>query len=155
MQPAGHSHVPACNEARSAGQRHVTVKASLGNEMRRLPASWPLDASHSEVYAAICLAVQRGFSSVFKSGSTFDLKYVDDDGDMCSLVVETMDDWLSFGSNRILRLVVVHRLTASTVSPAASPRTRSGEPESNNEIGEEDGFSWNMIEPPEACNAYA
>jgi len=147
--------VHACDEARSTGQRHVTVKASFGNDVRRLPTTWPVDASHAEMYAAICLAVQRGFSSLFKTGPTFDLKYVDDDEDMCSLVVETMDDWLSFGSDGILRLVMVQQLNASMASPVASPRTQSGEPGSNNEIGEEYDVAWSLIEPPEAlCKTF-
>merc|ERR1719410_1252302 len=133
---ASHCQVHACDEAESTSQRHLTLKASLGNDTRRLPTTWPVDASHAEMYAAICLAVQRGFSSLFMTGSMFDLKYVDDDGDMCSLVVETMDDWLSCGSNRILRLVVVHRLAPSTVNSEAPPKTQAGKLESNNEIGE-------------------
>jgi len=155
-QLSSHCKVHACDEARSIGQRHVTLKASHGSDMRRLPMTWPADASHAEMYAAICLAVQHGFSSVFKTGSMFDLKYVDDDGDMCSLVVETMDDWLSFGSDGILRLVVVHRLNASMASPVALPRTQSGEPESNNEIGEEYDVAWSLVEPPETlCKTFA
>jgi len=80
----------------------------------------------------------------------FDLKYMDDDGDVCSLVIETMDDWLSIGLDGILRLVVVaHQPNDSIANPMMS-RTQPGEPEANNTVGEEHDFAWDLIEPPEA-----
>jgi len=150
MQPASHSRVSACQQGRNTRHRHVTLKASLGNDVRRLLTTWPLDASHENVLAAVRMAVQRGFSSLLKTGLTFELKYADDDGDMCSLVVETMEDWLAFGSDGTLRLVVVHQLNASIPGPVATPSTLPSEPESSNTVGEEHDFAWNLVEPPEA-----
>jgi hypothetical protein len=150
MQLASHSQAHVCNEFSHTGQRHVVLKASLGNDIRRLPTTWPLDASHAEVLAATRLAVRHGFSSVFRTDSMFDLKYMDDDGDVCSLVIETMDDWLSIGLDGILRLVVVaHQPNDSIANPMMS-RTQPGEPEANNTVGEEHDFAWDLVEPPEA-----
>jgi len=145
---AGDKQLASHSQVRHTGQRHAVLKASLGDDMRRLPTSWPLDASHAEVFAATRLAVRRGFSSVFRMDSMFDLKYMDDDGEVCSLVIETMDDWLSFGLDGILRLVVVHQPSDSIPNPIVS-RTLPGEPEATHTIEEEHDFAWELIEPPE------
>jgi len=76
-----------------AGKLEHVLKASLGDDTRRLQVVWASGAPDSGVLAAFSEAVQRGFS--LKLGQPFVLKYNDCDGDMLTLVTHTVHDFLS------------------------------------------------------------
>merc|ERR1712079_264638 len=54
---ASHCQIHACDGPNSASKRHRTLKATLGKDLRRLPTTWPVDASHAwpcSVGSALC-----------------------------------------------------------------------------------------------------
>lgn len=82
-----------------------TLKATFGQDTRRLAVMWPTDACTGTALEEIDKAVRHGFGPTLE-GSSFVLKYKDNDGDLCTLVEATFKDFLSFAQDSVLKLAV-------------------------------------------------
>merc|ERR1712032_308730 len=121
-----------------------TMKVSVGADTRRLRVRLSLVEGPDKAYAAILGAVRNGFT--FHSAK-FDLKYRDEDGDLCTLAPATLEDCFSLFRGGPMRLVVEwtepHRSSAgvsnfSIASLPGSPRCASME---------EYDDPWDIVEP--------
>jgi len=98
--------------ARNKGSRHdiadssstYTLKVSAGSEMRRLTVNWLNTASTSCIFDTICRAICESFGNAEVGTRTIPLVYVDDDGDECTLVASTVEDFLTLSNGRVLKL---------------------------------------------------
>jgi len=118
----------------------------------------------AEVVAKIDAAVRDCIGHHLDQHAEIMLNYTDDDGDVCSLVQETLEDCLSFAHNGVLKLLVEQdgvdytKPSAQAISQGsisiASPR---GSPQLNcafeHTIDEEYELSWDLVEPLETTAA--
>merc|ERR1712070_986539 len=74
---------------------HV-LKVTHGHDTRRLKVCWPSCALAGEVLPSIRAAIEEGFGlrGTSEGPPGFFLKYRDDEGDLCTLVEETLADFL-------------------------------------------------------------
>jgi len=140
-----------------------TLKIVFMGVALRLRVAWPPNVGPVEVVAKIDAAVRDGIGRHLDQDAQLALKYTDDDGDMCSLVQETLEDCLSFARNGVLKLLVEQtsldytkpigvvataRVTSQDNISIASPR---GSPQLNctfeHTIDEEYESSWDLVEP--------
>jgi len=75
------------------------LKVSYKNDTRRLRAHWNSTAPAPQVLAIIQAAVEEGFA-LSKGSAELSLKYQDEDGDLCTLVPETLTDFLDTEKSR-------------------------------------------------------
>lgn len=105
----------SCADALVGSSSEYTLKASLGTDVRRFRVSWCSAASAQEIASAIQASVDRTFDLEMTEHC---LKYEDEDGDLCTLVAATVQDYLSSGQGSALKKVHVCR--------AAPEKTPSG-----------------------------
>jgi len=82
---------------------HV-LKATMAGDTRRLSLSWPISADDAEILTAVHAAVVDGF--VLDGQSAYTVTYPDEDGDQCTLVVSTVQDFIGMAKGRILRVLI-------------------------------------------------
>lgn len=86
-----------------------TVKVSLDGDLRR--CRWEPDGREND-FEVICETVSQLFGLRRNSGKCLQLRYKDDDGDLCTLIEPTLPDALKiFKDSRVLRLI------ASRIAP--------------------------------------
>mmetsp|Transcript_9299 Transcript_9299/g.16945 ORF Transcript_9299/g.16945 Transcript_9299/m.16945 type:complete len:737 (+) Transcript_9299:35-2245(+) len=102
--PASLAAAPATTAISSEPEVEHVVKASMGEDTRRLRSSWCASASPEQVLARIQDAVRSGFGLRLESECI--MKYQDEDGDACSLVEPTVQDFLHSKARGTLRLSV-------------------------------------------------
>lgn len=91
----------------SSDQTDYVLKASLDNDVRRFRLSWASTATPEEIATAIHAAVGKIFDLPMANHY---LKYEDEDGDLCTLVKETVADYLSSCKGSVLKKVCVCRV---------------------------------------------
>merc|ERR1711879_106149 len=94
-----------------------TLKVKFGSELRRLNVAWPASSKSEVVLTAIWDAIRGGFGESSLCPLPL-LTYSDEDGDQCTLVEATVDDFLSFAQRGVLRLTL--EAVAITVANEAS-----------------------------------
>lgn len=100
------------------------LKVTLATDMRRLRASWSPSARPDDVLTRIYSTVRCGFG--LRSSTKCLLKYEDEDGDMCTLVEPTVQDFLDSARGGTLRISVeVATDGASHSSTESQPHTTS------------------------------
>jgi len=102
--------------------RHI-LKVSYKNDMRRLRADWNFTAPAPQVLSIIQAAVEEGFALSKDSAAptAFSLKYQDEEGDLCTLVPETLTDFLDTEKLR----GSFHGLLGSTLKITVEEQTKS------------------------------
>lgn len=129
---------------------HV-LKVTYKNDTRRLRAQWPIDAHSPDVLASIQSCIAEGFD--LPSGCVvppaFFLKYVDNEGDLCTLVKNTLPDFLSMSvQGGTLQMVLEVGLQTTSLpgledfSIATPPTTPRGE----SSIEEDYDSMWSLVE---------
>jgi len=112
-----------------------TLKVEFEGDLRRLRLKLPQDIPEVEKLHTIREAIRHGFSWSDDEHMGVTLKYKDEEGDLCTLVEATVEDFLAQPGSGPLRLVAtrpppatpsrapeppaVRELAAATVSPAA------------------------------------
>merc|ERR1712232_88908 len=156
-------------ESRPSEEYPHTLKIVFMGVAHRLRVAWPPNTGPEEVLAKIDAAVRDCIGRHLDQDAELALKYTDDDGDVCSLVQETLEDCLSFARNGVLKLLVEQNsvdytkpigVPASTQAISqdsiciASPR---GSPQLNcafeHTIDEEYELPWDLVEPLAATTA--
>jgi len=74
--------------------------------MRRLTVHWLNSASTSCIFGGICRVICDSFGFAEVGTRTIPLVYLDDDGDECTLVASTVEDFLALSKGRALKLRV-------------------------------------------------
>jgi hypothetical protein len=96
----------------------AVLKVKFEGELRRAPLS-----DDNITYEAVCSGVRRAFPKLEHS-NTIDMKYVDEEGDLCILCASTLADWLAsapeLSGRRILKLEVFQTTAAASPSPRSS-----------------------------------
>lgn len=151
---------------------HV-LKVTYKQDTRRLRADWASAAPAQEAFASIRAAIEEVFSLPIDASvsSAYVLKYHDDEGDLCTLVENTVTDFLETGLRaKSLRIMVEDREAPteseqlsetfeeekwnpklesledfSIATPPASPR---GDPPSPGSQSIEDDYDsmWSLVE---------
>jgi len=87
------------------------VKATLGDDTRRLTLELPSSASSpAEQLAAVTALVRRSFA--IAESESLQLKYTDDEGDLCTLVEASVEDMVGLAQGGPWRLRVCQEATA-------------------------------------------
>lgn len=142
--------------------REVVLKVAFDGDRRRLQFQWDSDADCDGSFKKLCTVVCIGFN--LEATSQLSFRYKDDDGDLCTLVPDTLHDCFSFSSNGVLNLVAeqaafpsgaresvspstgnLKSCAISISSPPATPRNRSGSTP-RLPIDEEYDSTWSLIE---------
>jgi len=163
--------VESISSLRHSREYPHTLKIVFMGVAHRLRVAWPPNIGPAEVVANIDAAVRDCIGCHLDQHAEIALKYADDDGDVCCLVQETLEDCLSFAHNGVLKLLVEQdsadytKPSAQAISQdfisIASPR---GSPQSKcayeHTIDEEYELSWDLVEPlvttaakEESCDA--
>jgi len=95
--------------------KQQVVKVSVGDEVRRLRVDLPEGSSAASALAAIRSAVKQAFKISDDGVDTLVLKYTDDEGDLCTLIDPTMEDFVELAAGGLWRL------QASVGKPLARP----------------------------------
>lgn len=84
------------------------IKVTCGKDMRRLHIIWPSAAPPAVIVCAIQNAVETCFGICISSHSPRDylLKYTDEEGDLCTLVKETVEDFLQLSLGPTMKLTL-------------------------------------------------
>jgi len=82
------------------------LKITFGDDTRRTRLSWPACTNAQDVIAAIHVAVMEVYDTVALNSTEPILQYMDEDGDVCSLVAATLQDFLTFAQGDVLRIHV-------------------------------------------------
>jgi len=104
----------ACSpEVSKVPHKHL-LKVTHNDDTRRLQVEWMACASAAEVLARIQQAIEDGFElpHAFAVPPAYGLKYRDDEGDLCTLVEDTVADFLTMalhGSSLKVSLVKLPR----------------------------------------------
>jgi len=93
-----------------------TLKVAFNNDMRRVPTSWESDSDAATILFIVKNAVEDCFGITVCSEPPYNfvLKYKDDEGDLCSLVEETLEDFLHQGAGGKALKINVERATVPT-----------------------------------------
>lgn len=91
------------------------LKASAQSDMRRLTVRWPTGSSRTFMFDSICKDIRESFGLPEVGTTKNPLTYLDDEGDECTLVASTLDDFLTLSKGGVLKLRV-----ESCVMPALS-----------------------------------
>jgi len=145
--------------------RDIISKVTFGKDIHRLHFKWHPDANCEDSLGQMHTVVWTGFNLETKPQLSF--WYMDDDGDLCTLVRETFHDCLSFRRRGVLNLVAEQAsllsgskaspstLTAnlpscaiSIASPPSTPRKENSGGSPFPPIDEEYDSTWSMIELP-------
>merc|ERR1712232_476958 len=110
--PASTAKLATSNDV--VGYEQYTLKVDYGTDMRRLHVRWPKESDCAEVMSAVVESVRYGFGSSFAAKAMPSISYIDDDGDRCSLVQQTLQDCLGFARNGVLKLELQPGANATT-----------------------------------------
>merc|ERR1711963_321412 len=103
----GHTLETTCRSASSRavdrGSMEYMLKVTYLGDTRRVKVEWPRESASENVHACI-LNATRGCFDAMPAHMTY--QYVDADGDACTLVASSVEDFLSFARNGVLRLLV-------------------------------------------------
>jgi len=153
---AWHKSSSSLADESSEGCRQYTLKVSFGDDRRRLPIAWSRHASSQEVCASMHAAVGTGFGSLLPESAGLSLRYKDNDGDLCTLCAETLQDCLSFEREGVIRIVAEQEEPmTNTHILIATPREVSNMDKQGNrideEICEEFCFDWDIVASHESA----
>jgi len=127
------------------------LKVTYKHDTRRLRAQWPIGAQSPDVLTSIQSSVEEGFALPFGSvvPPAFFLKYVDNEGDLCTLVKNTLPDFLDMalqgGTLKIILEVGLQSTSLpgledfSIATPPATPRGESS-------IEDDYDSMWSLVE---------
>lgn len=127
------------------------LKVTYKHDTRRLRAQWPTGAQPPDVLKSIQSSVEEGFALPFGSvvPPAFFLKYVDNEGDLCTLVKGTLLDFLDValqgGSLKIL-LEVGLQTTSLTGLEDFSIATPPATPRGESTIEDDYDSMWSLVE---------
>lgn len=94
-----------------------TVKATYQGDTRRVKLTLKAGASAEEAYAAIRSSVLSLFGISEGDASRIQLRYTDDEGDLCTLTTGTIDDLAQLVPEGVLKLVVSATEKAAQAEP--------------------------------------
>jgi hypothetical protein len=97
---------------------HV-VKVAFGNDVRRLRVAWRHDECATKVFECVKTAAEDSLGISIVPGLTHTLKYYDPDGDLCSLVEDTIVDFLDVHRKQSSFKVVIETQAAPLVMVAS------------------------------------
>lgn len=113
----GHALEAVCKSAPSraveGSSMEYMLKITYLGDTRRVKVEWPRGSVSEGILACIWNAVSGCFGAMPEN---IIYQYVDADGDACTLVASTVEDFLSFACNGVLRLLV----SGGTSHPHAS-----------------------------------
>jgi len=93
-----------CGQTVLSQSNHL-LKVTFGGDVRRLHVQWCSNARVGEVFASLQRAIESGFGCTIDQAHV--LKYYDSEGDFCTLVEDTVLDFLDISAERnSLRLFV-------------------------------------------------
>lgn len=127
------------------------LKVTYKNDTRRLRAQWPIGAQSPDVIANIQSTVEEGFALPFGSvvPPAFFLKYVDNEGDLCTLVQNTLPDFLDMalqGGTLKIILEVGLQTTSLPGSEGFSIATPPATPRGESSIEDDYDSMWSLVE---------
>lgn len=127
------------------------LKVTHKNDTRRLRAQWPIAAKSSDVFANIQSSVEEGFALPFGSvvPPAFFMKYVDNEGDLCTLVKNTLPDFLDMalhGGTLKIVLEVGLQTTSLQGSEDFSISTPPATPRGESSIEDDYDSMWSLVE---------
>merc|ERR1712203_362429 len=103
----GHTLEASCKSAPSRAvdrsSMEYMLKVTYLGDTRRVKVDWPRGSASEDVHACILNATRGCFDAM---PAHIKYQYVDADGDACTLVASTVEDFLSFACNGVLRLLV-------------------------------------------------
>merc|ERR1712151_1385629 len=82
------------------------LKVTHGDDTRRAKLEIPVDASAKEIFLAIQATSLSMFSLPPSTGENMSLKYLDEEGDFCTLMSGTIDDFVLSTPEGALRLTL-------------------------------------------------
>jgi len=88
-----------------------TLKITFDGDLRRSLAVWYSSSENTTIFEAIEDAVLKTFPALRSQEKI--IRYNDEDGDLCTLVIETVDDFVSLATTRGIMKVVVEALPHS------------------------------------------
>merc|ERR1712183_1061883 len=91
------------------------VKAIFGQDMRRLRVQWQRGSDQATIFKSILSVVLSSFKTRLSEAPPV-LMYVDEDGDLCTLVATTVDDCLSLSRNGTVKLQIRDESNSSLTS---------------------------------------
>lgn len=140
------------------GSSSRILKVTFGNDMRRLRTSFASRAAPEEVMLRIKTSIEDGFGRTrpLMVTPSYLLKYVDDEGDHCTLVEETLSDFLDTMACRgnSLRIVLEECPPCSTPqntrdfsigSPPTTPRAFTCETDSRS-VEDDYEAMWSIVD---------
>lgn len=148
----------SAQEPTSGCSSHV-LKVAFGNDMRRLRTSFASIAAPGEIMFQIKTSIEDGFGWARHSQGTppYLLKYVDDEGDHCTLVEETLGDFLDIMACRgnFLRIVLEECPPSSTPqsiqdfsigTPPMTPRSFTCETDDRRSVEDDYDAMWSIVD---------
>lgn len=114
-------HVPA--------EVSKVIKVTCGKDMRRLHITWPSGAPPAVIVCAMQNAVETCFGICVSSLSPRDylLKYTDEEGDLCTLVKETVEDFLQLSVGPTMKLTLERSALDNEFEMVGAAETVSGD----------------------------
>jgi len=122
-----------------------TLKVVRGCDVRRLRAQWSSDALVGEILSCLTTTVEKGFGLSMETD--YVLKYHDDEGDLCTLVEETILDFFHISRQSSMKLI----LNVETSASSSDSSKHCGCSENDVSLLEE-GFS--IATPPESPRSH-
>jgi len=92
------------------------LKVSSKSDTRRLTVRWPVGASSKSIFVSICKDINESLGLVEVGTGKSPLLYFDDDGDECTLVASTVEDFLTLSKRGVLKLRVASCSVPSCVT---------------------------------------
>jgi len=132
------------------------LKVTYEHDVRRLRAQWPTGMAAPDVLSRVRAAVEEGFGFAvgFSKAPEYVLKYYDDEGDICTLVEDTLVDFLDVAlQGNCLKLILQAEPYSkklrvmdmfSLATPCTTPRSELHSPCSF--TLEDDYESWTLVE---------
>jgi len=93
----------------------LTLKVDMGGDIRRFRIELPEGSDIASKWQLILMQIRRGYHLPDDAEVTF--KYQDDEGDLCTLIQETLPDCLSQAGDGPLKLIA--RIPATELDPAS------------------------------------
>jgi len=92
------------------------IKVSMGDDIRRMKLELPASTTSSGALVALHKAVRESFGLSEAQERCLVLKYVDDEGDLCTLLEPSMEDFVGLANGSVWRL----QASLATPLPAAT-----------------------------------